>query len=216
MSIKRTMLRSKNLPWLIILVFIPFIGLMICIHKQALTPNSNNYVWHKSNLQVEFLSSMDSSESTKSSNLNPIEQRFLQRLERVRRFCAGRPRQDSPYPEDNPYNYIELYDYYEANMFVCTPPKAASTTLDEFVLNKFLKPIYKGLNVTMSRVNARKRHRINGTTTFENLNKLKRMKILITREPLSRVLSCWYDKFSGLMGESRVQVSRSHTLSLLV
>ena len=139
-------------------------------------------------------------------NLSPIEQRFKQRLKTLQQFCAGRPRQDMPYPEDNPFNYIELYDYYEANIFVCSPPKAASTTLDNYVIDNFIKPVCESSNITMERSATRNRHRMKETTTFESINKLDRMKILITREPLSRILSCWYDKFSGLMGGSHVQV----------
>ena len=143
---------------------------------------------------------------TTNGHLTAIERRFKQRLDTVRRFCTGKPRQHSPHAEDNPFNVLELYDYYEANIFVCSPPKAASTTLDEYLIDKILKPMCKNSNYSMVRRVTKTRHRINETMKFESVNELDRVRILIVREPLSRILSCWYNKFSGLMGNSQVRV----------
>ena len=136
-----------------------------------------------------------------------IEIRFKQRLDTLRRFCVNKPRHQSLYSEDNPYNYIELYDYYEANVFVCSPPKAASTTLDFLIIDKFIKPICKNSNYSMGSWDTRNRHRIHGNTTFESINKMRRKKVLITRDPLARLVSFWYDKLSGLMKPNKIQVS---------
>ena len=205
--------RSKYFRCLTSLVFIISIIVYVIVYFQVKAHVSikfHNIDWNL--LYYQFANQPQNTTKTTTiasdENLGPIEQRFKQRLDNLRRFCVGKPRQDMPYPEDNPYNYIELYDYYEANIFVCSPPKAASTTLDDFVIKQFIKPMCRKSNYSMERSATRNRHRMKETTTFESINKLDRMKILITREPLSRVLSCWYDKFSGLMGGSHVQVSK--------
>ena len=203
--------RSKYLFSLSSLVFIITIIVYAIVYFQVQTDISKknySFDWH---LLPYYSFASQSPRTTPISfddeKLSPIEERFKKRLDTVRRFCAGKPRHVRPFAEDNPYNYIELYDYYETNIFVCSPPKAASTTLDNFLINEILKPMCKDSNYSMGRPQTRDRHQIKESTLFESINNLDRIKILISREPLSRILSCWYNKFSGIMGKSQVRVS---------
>ena len=131
----------------------------------------------------------------------PIEIRFKQRREILKKFCAehrNSTKRDRPSIEEQPFAAFEFFTYKEANVFFCSPPKTASTLLDNFLITKFLAPEDRQ---NREIVHEKRRFQFQ---SFENIQKVKALKFMVTREPLDRLLSCWYDKFSGLMEENLV------------
>ena len=135
-----------------------------------------------------------------------IEKRFQHRMETMKAYCRNRPKRQRPTFEENPYNTFEHFNFSEANLMVCSPPKVASTTLDYFLIKEFIKP-QQSMSMVIYRSAMRDKHRLM-VKHFDVLNNMTQVKVLIVRDPLDRVLSCWYDKFSGLMGQNYVHVSQ--------
>ena len=106
---------------------------------------------------------------------------------------------------------------YKSNGQLFSPPKAGSTTLDTFLVKNFVH-IDNGTTGINWASKAHFSHRY-PLRSFSQVNKLKLVKFMITRDPLDRLVSCWYDKFSGFKEheENAINVIYFHScLSALV
>ena len=102
-----------------------------------------------------------------------------------------------------------------------SPPKTGTTTLDNFITDALnLK------NDTLEKKKGKKinwashnhfAHRVKVMEDFENFNKFEGVTFMVTRNPLDRLLSCWYDKFSGLKEheDNPINVSTNTKLSIV-
>ena len=93
----------------------------------------------------------------------------------------------------------EFFHYQQGNVFFCSPPKTGTTTLDNYVVELFDLIGNKSDTKTNWASRAHFGNRLK-KTTFSEVNVLatSHISFMTVRNPLERLLSCWYDKFSGL------------------
>ena len=119
-----------------------------------------------------------------------------QRQQVLKEACENREMTKFPYETGNPNaTHHEFFKYIDANVFFCSPPKSGSTSLDNYIVDVLnLTDGNKSINWASV---AHFAHRLN-VKSLEEFENFTGVTFMIARNPLDRLLSCWYDKFSGL------------------
>ena len=87
-----------------------------------------------------------------------LEQRFQQRLERLKKYC-GQMIRSKPNTTEQLFPIFELFHFKEANIFSCATPKTGSSLFHGFMAKLFYKNNRK-VSDEQHKVNTKTQHRI--------------------------------------------------------
>lgn len=138
-----------------------------------------------------------------NSSFDPILQekiKFHRRQSLLHQFCYSNLKRTEMNAADLRITFSEHFYYPEANVYFCSLPKTGTTTLDSFFQKRFFKnsTTKRKRSIFYEENQMHKLHRFN-FSKFQSVNSLEIIKFLVARDPLDRIFSCWYNKFSGLI-----------------